>query len=202
MRHDAIQKHRRGFTLIELMIAVTLIAVLLAVAIPSFLEFRQRAALRGAADQVLVFWGDARFEALRRNRMVKVNFQTDVAGQICLGAHMTDDPADNVGCDCFTAGACNVSAYPQNQAEWRQIRLAGNPTIGDVDADTSGVVVIDPKRGNITQSTDAGAFFMQSPQGGREDYRINVMVDRNGRALQCEPAAAPNKLPQFTTRRC
>ena len=43
MRH----RHRiRGFTLIELMITLTVVVVLLLIAIPSFLSFRQRAALR------------------------------------------------------------------------------------------------------------------------------------------------------------
>jgi prepilin-type N-terminal cleavage/methylation domain-containing protein len=193
---------QRGVTLIELMITLAVAAIILAFAIPSFLDFRQRAALRGAADQVSNFWGEARFEALRRNSLVAVHLQSDVNGRICLGAATTTDPATNVGCDCFTAAACNVARYPSEQSNWRGVRVAANPTIGNDDGDLSAVVVIDPKRGNITEATDAGMFLLRSPEGGREDYRLNVSIDRNGRALLCEPAAAPSKLPQYIERRC
>ena len=75
----------RGFTLLELMVTIALLSVLLVIAVPSFTEFRQRAAIRGAADQVATFWGDARFEALRRNQFVKVGFRTS-GTTFCLGA--------------------------------------------------------------------------------------------------------------------
>lgn len=188
----------RGVTLIELMISVALVAILVTLAVPSFVDFRNRTALRGGADQLVSFWGDARFEALRRNQLVKVGFSAG-AGGICVGAATTTDPADNTACDCFTVGACNVSAYPQSQAEWRSLRVPAVTTIG---GGGSGVVVIDPKRGNITQVGDAGVFSLQSPASGATDYRLNIVVDRNGRAFVCEPAAAPSKLPQFTNRRC
>jgi prepilin-type N-terminal cleavage/methylation domain-containing protein len=188
----------RGFTLIELMTAVALVAILVALAIPSFVEFRNRMALRGGADQVVSFWGDSRFEALRRNQLVKVAFRT-AGSDICLGAATTADPADNTACDCFTPGACDVAAYPQSQADWRSLRVPTATTIGNGG---SGVVVIDPKRGNITERADAGFFSLQSPASGSADYRLNIAVDRNGRAFICEPAAAPSKLPQYTNRRC
>lgn len=190
-----------GVTLIELMIAVTLIAILATLAVPSFVDFRNRSAVRGAADQIVSFWGNARFEALRRNQLVKVGFVSG-AGGICLGAATTTDPDDDAACDCFTAGACNVSSYPSTQGEWRGIRMPSNPTLGDDDADTQGVAVIDPRRGNLTDAADAGQLLIQSPASGNSDYRLNVAIDRNGRAVVCEPAATPSKLPQYVNRRC
>lgn len=188
----------RGFSLIELMISISLVAVLLVIAVPSFNEFRQRSAIRGAADQVATFWADARFEALRRNQFVKVGFRTSGAN-FCLGAATTATADDDTTCDCFTAGACNVSAYPQVQNEWRGMQVAAATTMGD---DDGGVVVINPKRANITETADEGRIFLRTPQSSNSNYRLNIVFDRNGRAIICEPAAAPQKLPQFTNRRC
>lgn len=188
----------RGFTLIELMITIGLLSILLMIAIPSFTEFRQRAAIRGAADQVATFWGDARFEALRRNQFVKVGFRTS-GTTFCLGAATTAAADDDVSCNCFSAGACNVSAYPSNQSEWRGITVASATTLGD---DDGGVIVINPKRGNVTETGDVGRIFLGMPTSTNANYRLSIDFDRNGRAVICEPAAAANKLPQFTNRRC
>jgi type IV fimbrial biogenesis protein FimT len=190
-----------GFTLIELMVTLTVFVVLALLAVPSFQDFRQRTALRGAADQVSSFWGNARFEALKRDSLVKVGFRSSSAG-FCLGADTTTDPADDTPCDCFTAGSCSIATYPANQSEWRGVRVASNPTLGDGDGTTTdGVAVIDPKRGGLTQVADEGRILLQGPTGPR-DYRLNIAIDRNGRAIQCEPTAAPTKLSDYYDRRC
>lgn len=189
-----------GFTLIELMVTLAVLAVLAVMAVPSFIELRQRSALKGAADQVTTFWGDARFEALRRNVPVKVAFVTNAAGEYCVGA-TTTAPLTDAGCDCFTSGACNVGAYPASQAEWRGVRIAGLSTLGDNDTDDRGVAAINPKRGTLTDRGDAGRISLKAPPGS-QDYRIDVAIDGNGRAIQCEPTAAPSKIPDYSNRRC
>jgi hypothetical protein len=134
--------------------------------------------------------------------MVKVGLRTTSAGAMCIGAATTTDPDDDTPCDCFTSGACNVSAYPADPSEWRRVVPVGQPTLGNTDTDDDGVAVIDPKRGGLTQRTDAGGISLKAPIGGGVDYRLNMAVDGNGRAVLCEPAAAPTKLPEYSGRRC
>lgn len=182
----------RGFSLIELMVAVAVLAIGLMVAIPSFNETRQRSALRGASDQVVSFWANARFEALKRNQPVKVGLVRD-GDQFCLGAAIADDTGDTDACDCFEASSCDVATYPANQSEWRRVRAPEG--VGNNGDD---FIVIDPKRGAVNGD---GFWELRAPADG-PDYRLDVRVTVFGRAVTCEPAAAGSKIPQFTNRRC
>lgn len=202
-----MRAHSSGVTLIELMVAIAVLGVLAALAIPSFSDFRQRRALEGAADQLVAAWGDARFEALRRNSMVKVGLKTTSAGLFCVGVATTTATDDDTACDCLQpvstdAGRCNVSIYPSDQESWRGVAFAGKPTLGDDDNSDNGVAVIDHKRGGLTQSTDVGGIALKSPSGAR-DYRLTFVVDRNGRAYVCEPTVSgATKLPNYSSRQC
>ena len=193
------KQNMRGFTLIELMVTLAVLAIILTMAIPSFNEFRQRSALRGASDQFISFWTNSRMEALKNNSLVKVSMSTS-GNNFCLGAATTTNPADNTKCDCFTANACNVGSYPADQAEWKRIRFIGDY----VQAPTAGsqvVVIIDPKRGGLANTDMAGYWQIASPTGG-VDYKLNVNIGRFGRAVACEPSSAVNKMPQFSNRPC
>lgn len=194
----------RGFTLIELMVSIAVLAVIVAMAVPSFADFRQRRIAEGAADQLVSFWANARFEATKRNQLVKVVFLRADTGATCLGATPAVgataalQAADNTTCDCFTAGACTISQYPGGQAEWSGATWIADPTIGD---DDSGVAVINPKNGMLTEFSDAGRVTLRSPSD-QYQYQLRVNLSGLGRMVICEPADAPRKLPRFLDRRC
>lgn len=61
---------RNGFTLLELMMAIAVIGVVLAVAVPGFNTFRQNARMTSAANDLLGDLNAARSEAIKRQRPV------------------------------------------------------------------------------------------------------------------------------------
>lgn len=70
-----------GFTLIELMIGLTVLAILLALAVPSFRQFSLSNAATSANNDLVTSLQLARSEALKRNRPVTVCASAD--GEEC-----------------------------------------------------------------------------------------------------------------------
>ena len=200
-----VHRKRKGFTLIEMMVSVAVIIILTMIAIPSFQTLRQRSATRSAANPAQALWNQARFEAAKRNTYVKFALRSQVVSgktEYCLGAATTTDPADATGCNCFAttyaaATSCNVAQYPKDQADWKGVTVTGTTN------SALGVVVLDPKRVFLTDgsSGNAGGIRFTSPSGP-DVYKINLRVDATGRAVQCEPTDATDKLSEFYERRC
>ena len=85
-----------GFTLIELMVAVTIVAIFAAIGIPSFSGLIDRYRLKGAADALHAEVQFARTEAIRRNQEVYLVFGTGTGSCWGIGtaADSTCEAAD------------------------------------------------------------------------------------------------------------
>jgi type IV fimbrial biogenesis protein FimT len=69
-------RNNSGFTLIELMIALALAAIVASVAVPSFFTWRSEAKLRSAVSMIRGDLEMARSRAMRENNFVAVLFNT------------------------------------------------------------------------------------------------------------------------------
>ena len=72
-----IAKRERGFSIIELMVSVSLIAILVMLAAPSLATYTQNSKVRAAAESFLAGVQSARVEALRTNLPVEMVLTTD-----------------------------------------------------------------------------------------------------------------------------
>lgn len=62
----------RGFTLVELMVTIALIAIMLSIAAPSFVSFQRNSELTSIANNFLAALNAARTEAMKRNMFAMV----------------------------------------------------------------------------------------------------------------------------------
>lgn len=75
--------HNKGLTLIELMIVIAIVAILAAIAMPSFNDLLRRQAINGQANALFSMLYLARSEAIKRSRVVTICKSSD--GQNCGG---------------------------------------------------------------------------------------------------------------------
>jgi type IV fimbrial biogenesis protein FimT len=134
-----------GFTLVELLVAIGLMAILLAIATPSFLEWRKNVQYKEAADGVLSALRLARTNAISQNRQNRVEFNP-VAGsyQITQGDRSYDSsswptvrqewvtlPASitmRTGEDCDVSSNGNIQFNPNGTASAGKICIMENTT--------------------------------------------------------------------------
>ena len=77
-------KHQVGMTLVELMIGITLFAILLTLGAPTFSRWIQSSQIRNSAEAIHNGLMLARAEAVRRNTAVRFQFVTTTTGACAL----------------------------------------------------------------------------------------------------------------------
>lgn len=178
----------RGFSLIEVMIAVALIGVLAAAGLPSFKEFMQNSKIRSTAGTFYAGVQAARAEAIRRN----------VAVQFVL---TTDDPTDaNKNTTNLSTNAANWlvrTADPAIPGAFLYImgksaaEGAGGSQTVQVDGGGTTTITFTPFGGTTLAAATTLSFT--NPTGGACATAgpmrcMNVAVSVGGQVRMCDPA--------------
>lgn len=165
-------RNQSGVTLIELMVTIAVLAILVTLAAPSFVDFAERSALRGAADNVVGVIAAAKEEAIKRDQWVRVDVK-QVGSGFCVGAAVVTTGTATTGCDC-SAASCPVASYPENERDLHRVTMTDGADEG---------FVIDPKTGTLADFGDGGEIELGTSRGYAATVRINAM----GRASICTP---------------
>lgn len=128
------RQHTQGFTLIELMITITLIGIMAAIAMPSMSDFIANQRLAGRIDRITTTFRFARTEAVRRNAPVL----------ICGGIKLKSDAKPDNGCD---KGGNSLLAFIDNNKDDDYQSSISNP---NSDIDLRSVLITDQDDINIT----------------------------------------------------
>lgn len=175
---------RRGFTLVEAMVTLAVLVVLVTVALPSFVDFFDRHAVRGAAEHVVSLISDARAEAVKSDLDVSVAMAGSGTAW-CIGANSAaapgnGNPAPAAGaCDCTNGADCLVSGqrYALDASDYPGVQLAATMTTLTFDRQMGVVAPLGSH--NLT---------LTSPRG---KYDVAVEVNALGQARVCVPADKP-----------
>lgn len=162
-----------GFTLIELVVTVAVLAILLGVAVPAFQDTLAKRRLVGAAEQLYADLQYARSEAIKRNASVVVSFSTGT--DWCYGIALAT-------CACGTPGSCQLDGVEKvvSSSNFRGVSLPS------ADLTFSGEkTTFDPRRGTANNGT---ASLTSSSIG-----TVKVIVSTPGRVRICSDNVAAYK---------
>ena len=118
--------HTRGFSLIELMVTVTIMAIIAAIALPSIQTGFQTQSIVGATNEVMHLIDFARIQAVSRNKAYEVRLKLTDGNN---GSIDVNESA-NTRCDGFDAGIPQVRTLSFNGGEYPDIRIISSAPNG------------------------------------------------------------------------
>jgi type IV fimbrial biogenesis protein FimT len=167
-RQQPAHRKQCGFTLVELMIVIAVLAVIATLAAPSFNNFILTQRLKAISAQFATDVQFARTEAVSRNQEVRLRFQ-DNANESC---YVIFTGANNNACICIGATVCLVGAQ-----EIRTVRVPQGLGVKIAAVTSPPDFRVDPANTGIL--IDIGPLSPGSP----DIFTVNIGVD-NARTLR------------------
>ncbi len=193
-----LMRKQDGVSLIELLVAVSVLGVMLALAMPHFAQMIQDAQNRTAAESLLNGLQTARAEALRRNTPVRFSL-TDQAGKVawrvgCVNANicpasLQERPADEAGANARIGVSTAVLPRPPTAETFATALAAG------AGLDQSAVVTFDSFGRVPAASTEISRIDVTNASYSRA-RRYVVTIGAGGQIRMCDPDSRLGGTPQ------
>jgi type IV fimbrial biogenesis protein FimT len=200
---------QRGMSIVEIVVALAILAMLIALVGPSAGAWIQNTQLRNAADSVVAGVQSARLEALKRNRSVMFQLLSDTstAWQICIYDPVLDAcsaAADAIIAEKSASEASTnaVVAVSTVAAPNPLIPLPVTPPSGYTPAKGSGTfpasVTFDSfGRVNTTAASNLTLIDVRNPTlTAANERRLVILVGIGGQIRMCDPKLNKADNPQ------
>jgi type IV fimbrial biogenesis protein FimT len=178
MNPSRCRRRAPGFTIIELMVAVAVLAVLAVIAAPSFTEYLAKRRVNGLASELVTDLQFARSEAVSRNENVRITFGTDcyVIHRAAIGGTATVASCDR---------SSKTVAPPAAEIKTVQLEVGQPLTI----VPAVEFFEFEPVRGTAENDLAATGTVDVYNTTGRE-WRLRAVMTLMGRVATCSPAGA------------
>lgn len=178
---------RRGFTLIELIIVVGLVAVVLGLAAPNFFDYLLVQRLKGVHSQLITDLQFGRSEAVAKNIAARFVFKSDASSTCYTIYTVPPGSPSSLRCNCLlgTGSACSGGAtelrthtVPRSSGV-RFVTVDGVDPAFAIDHVTGGLLAIPTD----TFASPLDAFVVETViDGGRS---LRTTIGRAGRVTYC-----------------
>lgn len=172
---------QRGFSIIEIMMSMLLVAIGMALALPSYRDMVEKRQVTNGAEQVASFINTAQGVAMKTNEVVTVSYSRTDDDEWCIGAISGEVACDCTVTDTTALNYCQIASQPfvLNNSHANDRELVHSVT-GD------GAYAFDPIRGLFMDLGDSLTMELRSPS---DQFRLNVMVNNTGRVILCSESS-------------
>ena len=173
----------RGFTLLELMIVMVIVAIGVALAVPSYSDAMQRRETTAQAEDLVAFVSFAQSESVKYNEMISVHLTYTDKDNWCIGANEGNAPCDCTETDTGAANFCSLNDVATI------MRSAAQTYSSMTAASTDRTLVFDPIRGTMA-TADLGTNHGLTLESDNGHWSVQVDVAATGRVRVCNPDSA------------
>lgn len=184
-------RRNRGFSIVELMIVLVIIAISISLALPSWQTMIEKRRVVAGAEQIVSFISLARGEAIKRGQEVTVSWHSNGSHSEnwCIGLKL-----GAVACDCMVTTTtasdfCEIDDAPRRVTQSDFVDM-GYEFFHAADNDSS--FSFDPVRGLVTNNeanlfTNSYMFYLHNDieVGGQRLFELQVRINRTGRINIC-----------------
>jgi len=175
-----VRQPARGVTLMEILVGVAILAMLLAVGVPSLQQWTMGQRVASIGTEVLADMQYARSESISRASKIRMSFGGVAGSYTCYSVHVSNNPTLTT-CDCTNpAGACSGI---NGNVELKTVKVA---TSTGVTIDTSADAVFQP---NATVDLTAPPLSVLVADSGTKSIAITSTAMLRRPAL-CAPSTS------------
>ena len=106
-----VSRHR-GFSLVEVMMSIVLLALSVALAMPSFRDMVEKRQVTNGAEQIAALINSAQGVAVKTNQVVTVSYHRDADDDWCVGATLGATACDCEQTTTTAADYCQITSQP------------------------------------------------------------------------------------------